>query len=246
MPKVLCECGCGLNVSIQTARHHLDGKARPHVKASTGHWDSVSVIHPRHSQKIQACVHPKPMPVPQDAYDIPKPMDWSAADSPVRPMSCEPVSPTQVTSGSSEQFAHLAKSLRAPLVELDDEDNPQRSPSPTLESNSSGPSSSSEDEGEDMPQDGLSAWDALGKHFEQDLANMGASKTFSTIRAFDLCFHAQLQRSVMKTSLPFVPLHSRSSRVCQLECTPCWPMRSPRNHLLVLHMPVHVSWLYLV
>jgi len=252
MPKVLCECGCGLNVSVQTARRHLDGKARPHVKASTGRWDTVSVIHPRHSQKIvplqtHTAAVPKPMPVPQEACDISEPMDWSLADSPVRPMSCEPVSPTEATSCSSEQFAHLAKSLRALLVESDDEDNPRRSPSPTSESDSNGPLSSSEDEGEDTaPQDGLSAWHTLGEHFEQDLADIGVSKTFSTIQAFDLHFHLQLQRSVTKTSLFSVPLRSRSSHVCQVERTPCSPMPSPRNHLLVLRMPVRVSRLYLV
>ena len=189
MPKVLCECGCGLRVSVQTARRHLDGKARPHIKASTGRWDTVSVVHPHHSQKTVLQTHvtadPEPMLVPQDACDLSEPMDWSAVDSPVRPMSCEHISPTQATNFSSEQFAHLAKSLRAPLVESDDEDNPRRSPSPMLESDSSGPFSSSEGEGEDTPQDGLSAWDALGEHFEQDLADIGASETFLTIQAFD-------------------------------------------------------------
>ena len=250
MPKVLCECGCGLNVSVQTARRHLDGKARPHVKASTGHWDTVSVIHPRHSQKIvlqtRIAAVPKPMLVPQEACDISEPMDWSLADSPVRPMSCEPISPTEATSCSSKPFSHLAKSLRAPLVESDDEDNLRRSPSPTLELDSNGPLSSSEDEGKDMPQDRLSAWHTLGEHFEQDLTDIGASKTFSIIQAFDLHFHPQLQRLVTKTFLLSMPLRSRSSHVCQLERTPCLPMPSPRNHLLVLRMPMHVSRLYLV
>ena len=189
MPKVLCECGCGLNVSVQTARCHLDGKARPHIKASTGCWDTVSIVHPRHSQKTVLQTHvaadSKPMLVPQDTCDISEPIDWSAVDSPVRPISCEPVSPTQVTSCSSVQFIHLAKSLRAPLAESDDEDNMRRSPSPMLESDSSGPLSSSEGEGEDTPQDGLSAWDALGEHFEHDLADIGVSETFSTIQALD-------------------------------------------------------------
>ena len=30
-PKVLCECGCGLFVSVHTVRRHLEGKARPHI-----------------------------------------------------------------------------------------------------------------------------------------------------------------------------------------------------------------------
>ena len=125
------------------------------------------------------------MLVPQDTCDISEPMDWSAADLPVRPISCKPVSPTQVTSCSSAQFVHLAKSLRAPLAESDDEDNTRRSPSLMSESDSSGPLSSSEGEGEDTPQDGLSAWDALGKHFEHNLTDIGASETFSTIQALD-------------------------------------------------------------
>jgi len=116
MPKVLCECGCGLNVSVQTARCHLDGKARPHIKASTGRWDPVSVVHPRHSQKTalqtRIAADPNPILVPQDACDISEPMDWSAADSPLRQMSRDPVSPIQATTScSSEQFVHLAKSL---------------------------------------------------------------------------------------------------------------------------------------
>ena len=250
MPKVLCECGCGLSVSIQTARRHLDGKARPHIKASTGRWDAVSVVPPLHSKKtvLQTCIAADPNLVPQDACDFSEPMamDWSAADPLVGPMSHKRVSPTQATSRSSGQFVHLANSLRAPLIELDDEDSPRRSPSPTLESDSSGSSTSSEDEGEVMPQDGLSAWDALGEHFEQDLADMGVSKTFLTILTFHLCFHPYLQRSATKTSLLSVPSRSRLSHVCLLRHTQCWPMPSPRNHLLVWPMPVHVSRLYLV
>jgi len=149
-------------------------------------------IHPRHSQKTalqtRIAADPNPILVPQDACDISEPMDWSAADSPLRQMSRDLVSPIQATTSfSSEQFVHLAKSLRPLLAESDDEDNvPRRSPSPTSESDSSGPLSSSEDEGEGMPRDGLSAWDSLGKHFEHDLADIGVSKTFWTILTFDL------------------------------------------------------------
>ena len=184
-PKVLCECGCGLFVSVHTVRRNLEGKARPHIRASTGRWDPVSVghtpsIHSQNSAPSETCIvaHSEPVLVPQDAHDISEPMDWSAADSPVRSMSCEPGSPEQVNGCSSERFIHLAKSLRAgPLVESDDEDNLRRSPSPTSESDSEGHLSSSEDEDEDMAQpDGLSAWDALGERFEQDLADIGASK----------------------------------------------------------------------
>ena len=183
-PKVLCECGCGLFVSVHTVRRHLEGKARPHIRASTGRWDPVSVehtpsVHSQNSAPSETCVvaRPEPVLVPQDPHDISEPMDWSAADSPVRSMSCEPGSPEQANGCSSERFIHLAKYLQAgPHVESDDEDNP-RSPSLTSESDSDSRSSSSEDEDEDMAQpDGLSPWDALGERFEQDLADIGASK----------------------------------------------------------------------
>ena len=98
-PKVLCECGCGLFVSVHTVRRHLEGKARPHIR-STGRWDPVSVvhtpsIHSQNSAPSETCIvtHPEPVLVPQDAHDISESMDWSAADSPVRSMSCEPGSP---------------------------------------------------------------------------------------------------------------------------------------------------------
>ena len=183
-PKVLCECGCGLFVSAHTVRRHLEGKARPHIRASTGRWDLVSVehtpsVHSQNSAPSETCVvaRPEPVLVPQDAHDISELMDWSAAlDSPVRSMSCKPGSPEQANGCSSEWFVRLAKSSRAgPHVESDDEDNP-RSPSLTLESDSDLCSSSSEDKDEDMAQpDGLSAWDALGECFEWDLADIGAS-----------------------------------------------------------------------
>ena len=75
MPKVLCECGCGLMVSVRTVRRHLDGKARIHIRASTGRWDTVTrVVRPRHSQKsapqTRITAHPEPVPNPQDAHDI--------------------------------------------------------------------------------------------------------------------------------------------------------------------------------
>ena len=184
-PKVLCECGCGLFVSVHTVRRHLEGKARPHIRARTGRWDPVSVehtpsVHSQNSAPSETCVvaRPEPVLVPQDARDISEPMDWSAADSPIRSMSCEPGSPEQANGCSSERFVRLAKSLRAgPHVESDDEDNP-RSPSLTSESDSDWRLSSSEDEDEDIAQpDGLSPWDALGERFEQDLADIGASKS---------------------------------------------------------------------
>ena len=120
-------------------------------------------------------------------------MDYSAAASPVRPMSCKPLEPnlsSETTSGPSEPVNHLAHSLHMrPNVESDDEDNfVGQGLSPASNSDSSGHLSSSEDELEDSCLTGLSAWDALGECFEQDVADMGASNKLSIIQFFNLHF----------------------------------------------------------
>ena len=72
-------------------------------------------------------------------------------------------------------------------MESEDEDNfVGQDLSPVSNSDSSGYVSSSEDKLEDSHPTGLSAWDALGEHFKQDVADMGASNQLLFIRFFNL------------------------------------------------------------
>ena len=194
---VPCACGCDTLVSSRTARRHLHGQAKPHVKASTyAHLNTIrSVVHPcphestskTHNtplEPIQGCV--------QD--DFTECMDWNAAASPVRSTSCDAPEPNFASEirqpSSSEPSNHLAPSLHTrPIMESKDEDNfVGQGLSPASDSDSSGYLSSSEDEPEDSHPTGLSAWDALGECFEQDVADMGASDKLLIIQVFNLQF----------------------------------------------------------
>ena len=126
--------------------------------------------------------------------DFIEPMNWSAAALPVQSTSCEALEPnfpleTRQPS-SSEPINHLACSLHTrPIVESEDEDNfVGQDLSPVSDSDSSGYLSRSEDKPEDSHPTGLSAWDALGERFEQDVADMGAFNQLLFIRFFNLQF----------------------------------------------------------
>ena len=74
-------------------------------------------------------------------------------------------------------------------MESEDEDNfVGQDLSPVSDSDSSGYLSRSEDECDDSHQTGLSAWDALGECFEQDVADMGVSNRLLFIQFFNLQF----------------------------------------------------------
>ena len=153
--RVLCACGCDTLVSSRTARRHLHGQAKPHVKASTyAHLNTIrSVTRPRPHESTSKTHNTPPEPIPACVQDdFTECMDWSAAASPVRSTSCEAPEPNFSSSimqpSSSEPSNHRAPSLHTrPVVESEDED--KQDLSPASNSDSSGYLSSSEDEPED-------------------------------------------------------------------------------------------------
>ncbi|KAF8834098.1 hypothetical protein BDN67DRAFT_1050640 [Paxillus ammoniavirescens] len=201
---VQCSC-CGQLVSPSTARQHLLGRAKPHIKATamfTRNLLSVAGPSSCHSgsSRVQAEEQSHPPPDPQgpgaqielgDSVTMSNdldpgsvgPGDENLASTGDEDLACPVSANSSILSSNIEPPIHSTlervrssrqgRSIFSATVESEDEDTGDDNFGITSDSEHLDGWISEDEDSDEGDFSGLSAWDALGQSFEQDVADMG-------------------------------------------------------------------------